>query len=459
MRPLLRLLFGPPDTPIDRRTYITAGASLMALKYAVDATAIAIVAGVFWTPIDYLLPMISFNAEKVARFPQGLSLGLLAWTLPFVWIGVVLSVRRALDARIFPGVVVAFFVPFMNYLLMAMLAIAPTGRRPVPVVPEPLPPPRPRVGAPTPPLSTQLGVAAGAVTGALTIIVAVLGVRSYGASLFLGVPFVAGLISAFVANHIAPRTTRDTILIGQAALLAIGGVILLLAIEGAICLVMAVPIASPIALMGSIVGRLLAHRERPSFNHLTVLLLAVPMGAGIEAAMPIAATRVVRTAVEIDAPAAVVWRHVVSFSEIERAPAWYFRTGLAYPLRARLEGTGVGAVRHCEFTTGAFVEPITVWDEPRVLAFDVASQPPPLHEWSPYSRVFAPHLDGFFRTSHGDFRLVDLGGNRTRLEGRTWYTLRMAPANYWHVVADTILHAIHSRVLEHVKERAQGSSR
>jgi len=29
---VLRLLFGPPESPIDRRTYLTYGASLMALK-------------------------------------------------------------------------------------------------------------------------------------------------------------------------------------------------------------------------------------------------------------------------------------------------------------------------------------------------------------------------------------------------------------------------------------------
>jgi hypothetical protein len=186
-----------------------------------------------------------------------------------------------------------------------------------------------------------------------------------------------------------------------------------------------------------------------------VLLLAVSLGSGIEAAMPGVPTRVVLTSVEIDASPSRVWEQVVSFREIDRAPAWYFRTGLAYPLRARLEGTGVGAVRHCQFTTGTFVEPITVWDEPRVLAFDVKSQPPPLHEWSPYARVFAPHLDGFFRTTHGEFRLIQLAPNRTRLEGRTWYSLEMQPSIYWNAIADTILHAIHGRVLEHVKAAAE----
>ena len=174
--------------------------------------------------------------------------------------------------------------------------------------------------------------------------------------------------------------------------------------------------------------------------------------------MPDVPTRSVLTSVEIDAPASRVWEQVVSFREIERPPSWYFRTSLAYPLRARLDGTGVGAVRHCEFTTGAFGEPITVWDAPRVLGFDVQSQPPPLQEWSPYSHVYAPHLDGFFRTTHGEFRLIQLAPNRTRLEGRTWYSLQMQPAVYWQVIADTILHAIHRRVLDHVKAQAESQS-
>jgi hypothetical protein len=454
---MLRLLFGPPDSPIDRQTYLRVGVSLMALKYAVDAAAIAIFAGVFWTPADYLLPMISFNAAKMAQFPQALNLFLLLWTLPFLWIGVVLSARRAIDADVFPGIVVTFFVPFLNYLLMAALAIAPS-RAPRPprgfVMPER--PVEPLLDSSESGPSTGWGILSGAVAGVFAVVFGVMVLKTYGAAVFLGAPFMTGMVSALVANRIAPRSRRHTLMIGLGALAAIAGVIIFMALEGAICLIMAFPIAAPIAMMGSLTGQLLAHRgQPPSLGHLTLMLLAVPLGAGIEAALPGGATRTVLTAVEIDAPAATVWRHVVSFGEIERRPAWYFRTGLAYPLRARLEGTGVGAVRHCEFTTGAFVEPITVWDEPRVLAFDVMRQPPPLREWSPYSRVYAPHLDGFFQTSRGEFRLIQLSPTRTRLEGRTWYSLDMQPSIYWNLIADGILHAIHARVLEHVKSEAQ----
>jgi hypothetical protein len=187
------------------------------------------------------------------------------------------------------------------------------------------------------------------------------------------------------------------------------------------------------------------------------MLLVLPAGSAVDAALDRPAERMVLTSMVIDAPPERVWPRVVGFDEIPEPPVWYFRLGLAYPLRARIDGEGPGAVRFCEFTTGAFREPITAWEAPSRLAFDVASQPPPLQEWSPYSRVYAPHQQNYFRTTRGEFRLVALPGGRTRLEGRTWYTLRIYPAAYWTVIADRIIHDIHNRVLRHIARRASAS--
>src|SRR5207249_8772040 len=125
---------------------------------------------------------------------------------------------------------------------------------------------------------------------------------------------------------------------------------------------------------------------------------------------------VVTTVVEIAAPAPVVWREVVSFPDLPPPTEWLFRIGVAAPLRARIDGTGVGATRYCDFTTGSFVEPITVWEENRRLGFDITAQAPPMREWSPYPAVNPPHLAGYFRATHGEFRLLAAPGNRTRLE-------------------------------------------
>ena len=465
MRSMLALLFGGSDRPLDRAAYVRAGLALMVLKYVVDAALIGVFAGVFWTPVDYLLPMVTFNAAKVAGFPAALNIALLLWTVPFLCIGVSLSVRRAIDARLFPGMVLLFFVPLLNYLMMLALALVPSRtREEAPSIRDRFPsqygeePPIPVVSGGLS-RSGQMAIIMGAATGLAAVGVGTMLLRSYGGSLFLGTPFLIGLVSAVVSNRAEERTRNETMAIGQLALLATGGALLFFAIEGAICLAMAVPIAAPIALLGSYIGYVLVRRGRPSSLSHFSLLLFLMLGTAIDAAVPAPpGARIVTTAIEIDASPEVVWRHVTSFGDIKAAPGWLFKTGLAYPLRARLEGTGVGAIRHCEFTTGAFVEPITVWDAPRRLAFDVIAQPPPLQEWSPYARVFAPHLDGFFRTSHGEFRLVALDGGRTRLEGRTWYTLDMQPAMYWTAIADTILHAIHSRVLQHIKRAAESIS-
>ena len=116
----------------------------------------------------------------------------------------------------------------------------------------------------------------------------------------------------------------------------------------------------------------------------------------------------------------------------------------------------MGAIRHCEFTTGDFVEPITVWDAPRRLAFDVVSQPDPMTELSFWRHVHPPHLaEQSLMSRRGEFRLVDLGGGRTRLEGRTWYTFAMHPQAYWTLWSDLAIHKIHRRVLEHVKRLSE----
>jgi hypothetical protein len=111
----------------------------------------------------------------------------------------------------------------------------------------------------------------------------------------------------------------------------------------------------------------------------------------------------VRTAVEIVAPPERVWMHVIAFPELEAPAEWYFRSGIAYPKRARMEGSGVGAVRYCEFSTGVFVEPIQIWDEGRLLKFSVTENPAPMTEVSPYADLVPGICTGTSSRSKASF--------------------------------------------------------
>jgi hypothetical protein len=107
------------------------------------------------------------------------------------------------------------------------------------------------------------------------------------------------------------------------------------------------------------------------------------------------------------------------------------------------------------FSTGAFVEPITRWEPGRRLSFDVVESPAPMRELSPYRDLSPPHLHGYLRSRRGEFRFVDLGGGRTRLEGSTWYEIEMAPEGYWQIFSDALIHRIHLRVLQHIKAEVE----
>ncbi len=165
--------------------------------------------------------------------------------------------------------------------------------------------------------------------------------------------------------------------------------------------------------------------------------------------------REVITSVEVDAPPDAVWDKLVAFSKIPDPPTGVFALGVAYPIEARIEGHGVGALRYCTFSTGSFIEPITEWNEPRQLSFNVISNPPPIRETSIYPRINAPHSHGYMTSKHGQFRLTTLPGGRTLLEGTTWYSHNISPQIYWGPVSDEIIHQIHRRVLNHIKEESE----
>jgi hypothetical protein len=115
----------------------------------------------------------------------------------------------------------------------------------------------------------------------------------------------------------------------------------------------------------------------------------------------------------------------------------------------------VGAVRHCVFSTGEFVEPIIVWDEPHLLKFGVTSQPRVMDEWSLYRNLRPRHLENYLVSREGQFLLKRLPNGRTKLEGTTWYRNRFWPEQYWRVWSDYIIHTIHERVLVHIKSLSE----
>jgi uncharacterized membrane protein YhaH (DUF805 family) len=430
---------------VGRREYLVSGLALAALKYAGDVALVWLATGRIWSPVDYLSPVQALVSAKLTVAPPSLLPVLAAWALPFLWVGVSMSMRRARDAGWSAWVALLFFVPGVSYAFMALMSVLPHRVRAAAAREVPRPNEAYLPGA-------LLAIAAGALLGCGMLALSVYSLNSYGVSLFLGTPFVIGAMTAFLFNRRYPASRRETQEVVFMTLAIIGGVALITAAEGAICLLMAAPLAMLIGAMGGVLGRHIALRDPARLAQAMLAVVILPLNAALDANAPTTSLREVRSSVEIDASPSVVWQNVIAFPPLPEPSDLVFRAGIAYPRRAEIRGSGVGAVRYCEFSTGAFVEPITVWEPGRRLSFDVREQPRPMQEWSPYADVAPPHLDGYFRSRRGEFRLVALPGGRTRLEGSTWYEMRLYPEAYWVLFGDALIARIHRRVLEHVRD-------
>lgn len=293
-----------------------------------------------------------------------------------------------------------------------------------------------------------------AVIAGLLTLWGIYGIGQYGMALFILTPLFIGASSTILYGLKKEISQKEAWQIGLLTLGVFAVGLIILAIEGLICIAMAAPIGILLTWVGSLIGYVIITKAADNGPAaMLVLMGAIPLMAFMEKGQAPTLTSVV-TSIEINADPQAVWKNVVEFPQLDEPTEFLFKVGIAYPINAKIEGTGLGAVRHCNFTTGSFVEPITVWDEPRLLKFDVVEQPEPMKELS-FWDIDAPHLHDYFVSKQGQFKLTALPNGRTRLEGTTWYYHRISPAFYWQLWSDHIIHQIHQRVLTHIKNNAE----
>jgi hypothetical protein len=262
--------------------------------------------------------------------------------------------------------------------------------------------------------------------------------------------FVAALIDAPAG---APGFARcaGTSLLPFAAL----AVLMLAAkIEGLICIIMAAPIAIPLAVLGAWLAWNIRHRPLRKVTNFGFILLG-PTALLFSPHGPDRHIETVTTSIVVNASPAAVWKYVASFPDLGPPEDFLFRAGVAYPLVTKIEGEGVGAARQCVLSTGIMTERVTAWEPGRLLRFEVLSTPAAMHELSPWPDIDPPHLHGFYISKQGEFRLTPLAGGRTLLEGQSWYQHGLTPVSYWNLWAGHIVHRVHLRVLTHIKNLAE----
>ncbi len=442
--------------PLGRYSYLFCGVLLVIVKFAIDA----MVARFFarpWSPWLYWLPLnprfLTLSGED-----RNFALTLAAVSIPFTALGIWLTVRRLRTLRLQPWLSILFFMPVVNLIFFAFLTATPEFS-----INSEYSAAKPGLFEEDSPFTFFASIGVAALCACVAAWLCITMAPSYGWGIFLGIPFGVGLLTTLLVSIPAARSFGYCFWSSAFGLALSGLGLIAIAFEGLICLLMCVPLALPLAAIGVFVGReIVRPGQQPVAKQSMIVALSMltlcPLTAATESYWkpPVDVFAVV-TSIEINAPPESVWPKVIAFPELAPPTDLIFQFGIAYPIRARIEGTGPGAIRYCEFSTGPFVEPITEWQHARLLAFNVTSSPAPMQELSPYN-IHPPHLNGFLQSKRGQFRLFALdGGRRTRLEGTTWYTQALYPSSYWQIWTDAIIHRIHLRVLNHIRTLSERS--
>ena len=114
---------------VGRGKYAVVGLVLFALKHNLDRL-IALSYGRRWSLFNYWVFDEPGGVAGVRQLNPGLYAALVAAALPFVWVGVVMTIKRLRDAGLPLWLVVFFFAPFLNLFFFLLLSVIPSRSQP-----------------------------------------------------------------------------------------------------------------------------------------------------------------------------------------------------------------------------------------------------------------------------------------------------------------------------------------
>ena len=189
--------------------------------------------------------------------------------------------------------------------------------------------------------------------------------------------------------------------------------------EGAICLIMAIVIMIPLASLGGLVAGIVLTRIDRSKLHASVLipLLFSPLASAyLESYLNLPVVyRTAETAIDIAAPASVVWSNIIRVPRItEPVDGLFYKMGFPRPIEATLSHEGVGGVRQASFEGGlVFIETISKWEPEKLLTFSIEADPSAI----PVTTLDEHVVVGgrYFDVLEGSYRIEKLSDEKTRL--------------------------------------------
>jgi hypothetical protein len=285
-----------------------------------------------------------------------------------------------------------------------------------------------------------------------------LGTMSCG-FLFL-VPLAIGALTIRLAPSEYRRSSTYAIFMPWVSIIIVAIGSIALALEAAICILMALPIFLVLSSLGGFLFReKQPDSSKPSLPQNTmfgIILLAPYLVTPFEMQLPTNEShQVVENEIRINAPASLVWENLVNIPSIRSNEQQYsiFHTfGVPKLKEATLTHEGVGGTRKAIFENGLiFTETIKYWDENRRIQFSISpssqSTAPP-----PYKIIGSKYL----AVTEMDYWIEQIDENNIILHLRSEHILTTHLNSYAGFWTELIMKNVQAYALRIIKNRSEG---
>jgi hypothetical protein len=276
-------------------------------------------------------------------------------------------------------------------------------------------------------------------------------------------PFAIGFSTIFVIERRRAQSIWVWFLLPWIPMIAGELAAVALLWEGWICFVMFTPIALVASTLGGTAAGLIAHygRARRSKDASLVCVMCLPLLISSFEPQFLSQRdlRSVESVIDIQAPAAAVWRNIERVPRIhptELRPSWSHAIGFPNPVEATLSEESVGGVRHATFEGGVlFIETIDVWEPERRLGFSIRAQTDQIPPTTLDEHVTVGGR--FFDVLHGEYILEPLSSGGTRLHLVSQHRVSTDFNWYAHLWTDAVMRDLQKRILLVVRNRSEST--
>ena len=258
----------------------------------------------------------------------------------------------------------------------------------------------------------------------------------YGASFFVLFPFAVGFsIGTLEKKH----QVSASLIFG---LLIFMGLLLASALEGLVCVLMALPIFVIMILLGSWVQKRLLKKPPKddrklmiSMTPIVILLIASPIEQMI---MPEPKVITIENSIKLNYPPELVFDEVKQMEKLDAEKPMGLWMGLPAPYKCELEADSVGALRYCHFENGQIIAQITKYEKGKILEMDVINYTLTGRDW--------------FQFVDAVYRFEELSSGVTKITRTSSYKSMLNPGFYWRPLEAWGIDQEHQFVLNSLKK-------